>query len=130
LNADELARIVATLDAAVAEAKVYARVRGIDREFREIVRNAREMHDLLLEALTANERLATEYFRGLSDAAANAIDGLEALKRRDRDLLVTAHHEAGHAVIAWVEDIPILDATIVGDAWGHLLKHGRDSPER
>ena len=58
---------------------MYARVRGIDREFREIVRHAREMHDLFLEALTENERLATEYLLDLSDAAANAIEGLEAL---------------------------------------------------
>ena len=58
---------------------MYARVRGIDREFREIVRHAREMHDLLLEALAANERLATEYLRGLSDAAANSIEHLESL---------------------------------------------------
>jgi hypothetical protein len=36
------------------------------------------MHDLLLEALAGNERLATEYMRGLSDAA-NSIDHLETL---------------------------------------------------
>jgi hypothetical protein len=58
---------------------VRARRRGIDTEFRAIVRHAREMHDLLLEELAANERLATEYMRGLSDAAANAIEHLEAL---------------------------------------------------
>jgi hypothetical protein len=44
-----------------------------------IVRHAREMHDLLREALAANERLATEYVRSLSDAAAKAIEHLEAL---------------------------------------------------
>ena len=45
----------------MAEAKARAQVQGIDPEFREIVRHAREMHDLLLEALAANDRLATEY---------------------------------------------------------------------
>jgi hypothetical protein len=48
---DELRRIEAALDAAVAEAKLHVRRRGIDTEFREIVRHFREMPDLLLEAL-------------------------------------------------------------------------------
>ena len=79
MYSDELRRIEAALDAAVAEAKIRVRRRGIDTEFREIVRHAREMHDLLLEALAANERLATEYLRSLSDAAASSIEHLEAL---------------------------------------------------
>src|ERR1700674_2723964 len=79
VDTDELARTTATLLAAVAEAKARVQVQGIDPEFREIVRHAREMHDLLLEALAGNERLATEYMRGLSDAAANSIEHLEAL---------------------------------------------------
>jgi hypothetical protein len=77
MDADELAHITGTF--VVAEAKARAHVQGIDPEFREIVRHAREMHDLLLEALAANERLATEYVRGLGDAAANSIEQLEAL---------------------------------------------------
>jgi hypothetical protein len=44
----------------VAEAKVHVRRRGIDTEFREIVRHAREMHDLLVDVLAMNERLAME----------------------------------------------------------------------
>jgi chorismate mutase len=79
VDADELARIAATLVAAVAEAKARAGEYGIDSEFREIVRHAREMHGLLLEAMRANEPLATAYLRGLSDAAVNSIEHLESL---------------------------------------------------
>ena len=75
----ELARITATLVGAIAEAKVRAKEYGIDPEFREIVRHAREMHFLLLEALLANKTLATEYYRGLVDSTDNSIEQLEAL---------------------------------------------------
>jgi hypothetical protein len=37
------------------------------------------MHDLLVEAMIANERLQTEYLSGLSVTTENAIDHLEAL---------------------------------------------------
>ena len=37
------------------------------------------MHDLLVEAMIANEALQTEYLSGLSVTAENAIDHLEAL---------------------------------------------------
>jgi hypothetical protein len=50
MNADDLARIAAALVAAIAQAKTRARTFGIDPDFREIVRQAREMHDLLTEA--------------------------------------------------------------------------------
>ena len=56
VDAAELARITAALVGAIAEAKVRAKEYGIDPEFREIVRHAREMHFLLLEALLANKQ--------------------------------------------------------------------------
>ena len=43
------------------------------------MRHAREMHDLLVEAVIANERLQTEYLSCLSVAAENSIEHLEAL---------------------------------------------------
>ena len=52
---------------------------GIDAQFRELVRHAREMHELLIEALVDNEPLQTEYLSGLSVTAENAIDHLDAL---------------------------------------------------
>jgi hypothetical protein len=79
MDADELARITGTLVTAIAEAKTRAKESGIDPEFREIVRYAREMHDLLVEAMIANKAPSTEYYRGLSESAENAIEHLEAL---------------------------------------------------
>jgi hypothetical protein len=37
------------------------------------------MHDLLVEAMIANKAPATEFYRGLSESAENAIEHLEAL---------------------------------------------------
>ena len=79
MNADDLARIAATLVAAIAQAKARAKEFGTDSDFREIVRHAREMHDLLIEALIENEPLSTAYLRGLSDTTENAIERLEAI---------------------------------------------------
>ncbi len=79
MGADDLARIAATLVAAIGQAKARAKEFGIDPDFREIVRHAREMHDLLIEALIENEPLSTAYLRGLSDATENTIEQLEAL---------------------------------------------------
>ena len=79
MDADDLARIAATLITAIGQAKARAKEFGIDPDFREIVRHAREMHDLLIEALIENEPLSTAYLRGLSDATENTIERLEAL---------------------------------------------------
>ena len=77
--AAELARITSALVSAIAEAKVRAKEYGIDPEFRDIVRLAREMHFLLREALLANKALSTEYYRGLVGSTDNSIEQLEAL---------------------------------------------------
>ena len=79
MDAAELTRITDALVGAIAEAKVRAKEYGIEPEFREIVRHAREMHFLLLEALLADKALSTEYYRGLSDSTNNSIEQLEAL---------------------------------------------------
>ena len=79
MDADELARIAATLIGAIAEASARAKEHGIDSQFRVLVRHAREMHDLLVEALVANEPLQTEYLSGLRITAENAIEHLEVL---------------------------------------------------
>src|SRR5207244_2309381 len=72
MDADEFARIGAALVAAIAEAKVVVRRFGVSARFREIVRHAREMHELPVEAMIANEHLQTEYLSGLSVTAENA----------------------------------------------------------
>ena len=79
MDADELARIAAALVAAIADASARAKEIGIDSEFREIVRHSWEMHVLLVEAMTDNEQLHTEYLSGLSVTAENAIEHLEGL---------------------------------------------------
>ena len=60
MDADEIARIAAALVGAIADSSARAKELGIDAQFRELVRHAREMHDLLVEAID-NERLQTEY---------------------------------------------------------------------
>ena len=79
MDAAALARITGTLVTAIVEGKARAKEYGIDPEFREIVRRAREMHFLLLEALLANKALSTEYYRGLSESADNSIEQLAEL---------------------------------------------------
>ena len=70
MDVDELAGIQATLIAAIGEAKVVLQEVGSGDQFREIVHHAREMHDILLDAIA--ERL-----RGLSESFGNAIEELE-----------------------------------------------------
>jgi hypothetical protein len=60
MDHDELARIEATLLAAIAEAKFVVTRFGVGDQFREIVRYAREMHDILLDALRTGGNQATE----------------------------------------------------------------------
>ena len=79
MDADELARIAASLVSAIAEASARAKEFGIDSQFRELVRHCREMHDRLVETMIANELLQTEYLSGLSVTAENAIDHLEGI---------------------------------------------------
>jgi hypothetical protein len=59
---------------------------------------------------------------------------MSAAKRIDRELLATAYHEAGHAVIAWVEDIPLLGASVIaGDGIDGYVRYAnllaRDEPD-
>jgi len=79
MNAEELAGIASMLDGAIAEAGARAREFGTDAAFRQIVRQARGMHDLLIEALIENEPLSTESLRDLAHTADNSIEELEAL---------------------------------------------------
>ena len=65
MNADELDRIAAVLVLTVAEANVLLDELGIGPKFRVVARHARELHDLLLEAMIVNEPLHTHYLLGL-----------------------------------------------------------------
>ena len=79
MDIKELGRIAAGLIAAIAEASARAKEFGIDEQFRELVRHAHEMHDLLVDALVMSESLGSDYLSGLSVTAENAIEHLEAL---------------------------------------------------
>ena len=59
MDATELDRIAATLKAAIAEARVLAAASLTGPDVREIIRHARQMHEMFVEALIANEPLAT-----------------------------------------------------------------------
>ena len=59
-DANEIARISAGLIAAIAEAQTLAADAKIGVEFRELLRHAREMHDLLVQHLDGG----TECVRG------------------------------------------------------------------
>jgi hypothetical protein len=54
---EERDRIVFALDNAVEEAQAFGQ--GDHDEFRELVKHAREMHDILLQALRQHPRLDT-----------------------------------------------------------------------
>jgi hypothetical protein len=87
MNVADLARIATTLVTAIPKAKARVRKFGSDPDFREIVRQAREMHDLLTESLIENEPLSTAHLRSLSDMTGNEIAQLETFVRMpDRKL--------------------------------------------
>jgi hypothetical protein len=93
MDADDLARIAAALVAAIAQAKPRAKRFGSDPDFREIVRQAREMHDLLIASLIDNEPLATDDLRRLSETTGNTIEQLEMFVRMP-DGKITERHQA------------------------------------
>ena len=78
-DASEIARISAALVAAIGEAHMLAADGHIDAKFRELLRHAREMHDLMAEHLDGR----TEYARGLSDSLGRHLRDLEAALNRD-----------------------------------------------
>jgi hypothetical protein len=79
MDAKVFARIATALVSATDAAKVRAKEYGIDPQFREIVRHARELHFLMVEQLLFNEALSTEYYHGLLESTGNSIKELEAL---------------------------------------------------
>ena len=84
MDAAELERIAGDLKAAVAEARLLLAAPGVavGPDVRNIVRHAREMHDLLLDALRKNESLAAAQYRWIADSTGNAVDEMEALVAR------------------------------------------------
>ena len=73
------ARIAAELIKVIGEAQVLAAASEIGPAFREIVRHARELHDLLLSQLIAAEPALGERPLGMATAMGNKLFELEAL---------------------------------------------------
>ena len=83
MDADELARIAGATLRAIREATAYAEAKGINDEFRAIVQHCREMHVLLLEALTEIEPAPDDELRGIADRALASIEQLDAFSNAD-----------------------------------------------
>lgn len=76
-NAAEIARISAALIAALAEAKAMADAGRFGPELTELVRHAREMGELLTEALDQHAEAVGEYTRSVAAKLTAAIASLE-----------------------------------------------------
>ena len=80
MDTAELHRLTSTRLAAVAEAEGLVRAGARDTpKVWEIVRHAREMHELLLEALLEHPTLSAVAIRDVAETSGSAIDLLEAL---------------------------------------------------
>ena len=89
MDAEDVSRIATALVAAIADANDHAPRFGIDHEFRLIVEHARELHDLLVEAIDRLDRYVdAEAAQGLSDRTHLAILQLEALSGPERGQLM------------------------------------------
>ena len=84
MDAAELERIAAALKSAFAQARLLlaAPDAAVAPDVRNIVRHAREMHDLLLDALHTSEPLGAAQYRWIADSTGNAVDEMEALVAR------------------------------------------------
>jgi hypothetical protein len=76
----ECTRISAALVKALGEATFLAGAGDIGTVFWDLVKHARELHDLLLEQLLAAEPVDVQYLCGIADAMGNKISELERLK--------------------------------------------------
>ena len=82
--AAEIARISAALVAALAEAKARADAGQYGADFAELVRHAREMGELLTEALAEHRDSVGEYARAVAASLTAAIENLERMVRHPR----------------------------------------------
>jgi hypothetical protein len=79
--AAEIGRISAALVAVLAEAKTMADAGQFGPDFAELVRHARELGELLTEALVHNAEAVGEYARGVAASLTAAIENLEEMLR-------------------------------------------------
>ena len=70
---------MSTLTTAIVDARNRAAQIAIDAEFRELVKHAREMHELLLEAMEEAPELVNDELRAYCDDTNSDIRALEQL---------------------------------------------------
>jgi hypothetical protein len=73
-----------TLVLAIAEAKTVLKESGAGPRFMELAQHAREMHDILLEAIASGGPNVSQRIRGMCTSLGNAVDELEAIATRRR----------------------------------------------
>ena len=84
MDGGELDRTTVTLKAAIAEARLRLAAAdwAVEPDVRDIIRYAREMHGLLLDALRTSDPLAAAQHRWIADSTGQAVDELETLITR------------------------------------------------
>ena len=75
----ELGRIMSTLTTAIVDARNRAAQIAIDADFRTMVKHARDMHELLLEAMEEAPELVNDELRAYCDDTNADIRALEQL---------------------------------------------------
>ena len=80
---DQAVRISAALVKAIAEAKALVEANDFGPDFHEVIRHARELHDLLHEQVTAEPRVV-DRLSGLCDAIGENVRRLEKLVEDDQ----------------------------------------------
>ena len=85
VDPDEATRISAAIVKAITEAKAMVDAGDFGPALHDVVQHARELHDLLLEQVTAEPRVV-DRLGGLCDAIGENVRRLEELGEDDPDL--------------------------------------------
>ena len=78
---DEATRISAAIVKAIAEAKAMADAENFGPDLQEVIRHARELHDLLLEQVNAAEPGAGDRLRAVCEMMGSNVRRLEELAK-------------------------------------------------
>jgi len=79
MDNEDLSRLMSTLTTAIVDARNRAAQIAIDAEFRELVKHARGIHELLLEAMEEAPELVNDELRAYCDDTNADIRALEQL---------------------------------------------------
>ena len=82
MDDEDLGRIMSTLTTAIVDARNRAAQIAIDADFRAMVKHARDVHELLLEAMEEAPELVNDELRAYANDTNADIRGLEQLSGR------------------------------------------------